>query len=90
MSAPRPCGTPTDSGPCERPDGHSGRHGCGQATRRDTVARSRAQVLAEMSSDPRDRRHGTVYGFRVGCRCDPCKTVNRAYHTAYHRARSGS
>ena len=28
--------------------------------------------LASLLADPEDRRHGTTYAYRLGCRCDSC------------------
>ena len=30
------------------------------------------RALADMRSDPRDPRHGTVKGYNYGCRCRAC------------------
>lgn len=35
--------------------------------------RERARRLMEMRRDPRDDRHGTPYGYSLGCRCTACK-----------------
>lgn len=38
-----------------------------------------AEHLADMLGDPIDRRHGTAYGYRLGCRCDRCRDGWREY-----------
>lgn len=49
---------------------------CRAAKRRDAVER-RARYIAEMSSDPDDKRHGTDKGWCYGCRCDRCLQAHK-------------
>lgn len=35
--------------------------------------RAKARRLLEMRRDPQDERHGTLYGYSLGCRCTACK-----------------
>lgn len=44
---------------------------------RTAANRSRAKTLLEMTEDPRDRRHGTEYGYACGCRCERCREAER-------------
>jgi hypothetical protein len=39
-------------------------------------------ALDELRSDPGDRRHGTYYGYVLGCRCARCRAANTAYKAA--------
>ena len=48
--------------------------------------RCRAKALEQLLSDPGDRRHGTVTGYRYGCRCDRCRAARVADQRRY-RAR---
>lgn len=59
-----------------------------KATRREREARraSRAYNLANMAGNPRHRLHGTLYGYRCGCRCDRCRSAMRMYRLSYNDA----
>lgn len=46
----------------------------------------RRKALERLLSDPGDRRHGTVTGYRYGCRCDRCRAARVADQRKY-RAR---
>lgn len=35
----------------------------------------KAKALAQMQQDWGDRRHGTLYGYTLGCRCRKCKVA---------------
>jgi len=34
-------------------------------------------------NDPNDPRHGTTNGYKVGCRCDPCRNADSEYKKQY-------
>ena len=46
----------------------------------------RRKALEQLLADPGDRRHGTVTGYRYGCRCDRCRAARVADQRSY-RAR---
>lgn len=35
--------------------------------------------------DPDNERHGTRYGYNLGCRCDRCKVANKRYKVGYQK-----
>lgn len=39
----------------------------------------RKRVMAELDADADDKRHGTILGYTVGCRCLPCTLARRFY-----------
>lgn len=41
---------------------------------------ARARRLAEMEANPEDPRHGTITGYRYGCRCRKCLEGHLAYN----------
>lgn len=46
----------------------------------DRRARYRKRVLAEMeAAGEADKRHGTILGYTVGCRCVVCTYARRRY-----------
>ena len=45
-------------------------------------ARCRAKALAQMRDNPLDGRHGTVYGYNCGCRCNHCGMAMSEYYSA--------
>lgn len=47
-----------------------------------TVAarRYRQRVLGEMLQDPDNERHGTLSGYKIGCRCDLCWQAYKVDH----------
>lgn len=49
---------------------------------------SRAKNEA-LIANPADARHGTYAGYQQGCRCEPCKEANRAYHRLWYLQRQG-
>lgn len=46
-------------------------------------AETRKKLLESMGED--DKRHGTYYGYVLGCRCDRCREANNAYAREYKR-----
>lgn len=42
----------------------------------------RVRISEEMAANPSHERHGTIYGYQCGCRCERCAGAMRAYHTA--------
>lgn len=44
--------------------------------------------LEEILSDENDRRHGTYYGYVMGCRCDRCRNALNEYQKEYKRKRN--
>ena len=50
--------------------------------------KSYATRLAEMQADPDDKRHGTTYGYSIGCRCDRCKAAWQEYSRDYYKRRT--
>lgn len=55
-----------------------------EGTCREAVRK--AAILAHLQADPSDRRHGTLYGYSLGCRCRKCK-VARGMRDAVEVAR---
>ena len=39
--------------------------------------RVRLKAFLELQTDPDDKRHGTMWGYQVGCRCDRCREARR-------------
>lgn len=35
-----------------------------------------------------EREHGTLRMYKYGCKCDPCRKANTAYHREYRRSRN--
>lgn len=48
------------------------------------------EKVKELDSDSNDKRHGTFYGYTIGCRCDRCKEANNEYIKNYRRRKNGS
>ncbi len=38
---------------------------------------------AKAMLDPADERHGTRYGYKLGCRCDRCRIADKRYKVSY-------
>lgn len=52
--------------------------------------RTRAKAYVELQCFADDMRHGTEWGYSVGCRCDRCREAhNRRARDAYRRQRDG-
>lgn len=41
--------------------------------------------MVEMKNDPNDERHGSVYGYNNGCRCERCKKARSEYLNEWRR-----
>lgn len=41
--------------------------------------------MVEMQKDPNDERHGSVYGYNNGCRCDRCVKARSEYLNEWRR-----
>lgn len=41
--------------------------------------KTRDEQLAEMEADIFDLRHGTAYGYEIGCRCYDCEEAKRVF-----------
>lgn len=41
--------------------------------------------IKELEANENDKRHGTYYGYSMGCRCDRCKDALRNYMKDYRR-----
>lgn len=46
---------------------------------------SRDDRRRRLLDDPNDKAHGTIYGYRLGCRCERCGVADREYHREYAR-----
>lgn len=49
--------------------------------------RSRAKAYVELQCFPYDLRHGTTYGYDVGCRCDRCVSAHNEHRRKDYRKR---
>ena len=44
-----------------------------------------ARYLDQMRADPDDRRHGTSFGYALGCRCEACREANNRKAREYRK-----
>lgn len=46
---------------------------------------TRKKLKAEMESNANDKRHGTSYGYSIGCRCEKCTEATKIHMREYRR-----
>lgn len=56
-----------------------GRSGICKKCEYDRVKQWREKTASMMMNDPDDVRHGTYYGYCIGCRCERCTEENTRY-----------
>lgn len=44
--------------------------------------------INDLESNDNDKRHGTYYGYSIGCRCDRCKDALKDYMKEYRRRKN--
>ena len=69
-----------------------GRDGTGHlsdlpARRKRQEHECRARRLAELRADPGHPMHGTMTGYRYGCRCERCRAARHEYHVRTYASR---
>ena len=57
-----------------------------RARRKRQEYRCRLRRLAELGTDTTHPMHGTVTGYRYGCRCERCRAARHEYYVERERA----
>ena len=72
-----------------RPDGEMALS-TNRARRRAQEYRCRMRKLSELRANPEHPMHGTMTGYRYGCRCEWCRAAQHEYHVSHYEGRGAA
>ena len=61
-----------------------------RARRRAQEYRCRVRKLRGLEGDPTSPMHGTMTGYRYGCRCERCRAARHEYHVSHYEGRGAA
>ena len=50
----------------------------------------RVRKLSALRADPTSPMHGTMTGYRYGCRCELCRAARHEYHVSHYEGRGAA
>ena len=61
-----------------------------RARRRAQEYCCRVRKLSALRADPESPMHGTMTGYRYGCRCERCRAARHEYHVSHYEGRGAA